>query len=162
MPGEASHNLPLKGGGRKRQLPGGGRFVSRFSRVREDTTRCRTLRRTMTDAERKLWSILRGRQLAGLSFRRQHPLGPYVADFYCPTLKLVIEVDGGQHASDVGKSPDRKHTTWLQQHGVQVLRYWNNDVLREIESVTRDIAIRVSALTGNDPHPSSPFQGEVK
>jgi very-short-patch-repair endonuclease len=93
----------------------------------------RVLRKSMTDAERKLWSLLRDRQLDGHKFRRQHPLGSYVLDFACLEQKLVVEVDGGQHAES---ERDRQRTAWLEAQGWRVIRFWNNDVLSNPESVS--------------------------
>lgn len=95
--------------------------------------RARTLRRNPTEAERKLWSILRDRQLDGRRFRRQHPIGPYIVDFICLDEKLVIEVDGGQHATQ--RDEDSERTEWLADRGYQVIRFWNNEVLSNIEGV---------------------------
>jgi very-short-patch-repair endonuclease len=89
--------------------------------------RARSLRRTSTDAERKLWYALRRKQLEGFRFRRQHPIGPYVVDLVCLSERLVIEVDGGQHAERVDY--DRERTHWLESRGYRVLRFWNHDVL---------------------------------
>jgi very-short-patch-repair endonuclease len=88
----------------------------------------RKLRLTPTDAEIRLWSRLRGKQLAGFRFRRQHPLGPYVVDFFCAEAKLIVEVDGGQHADD-----GEARTRWLEARGYRVIRFWNNDVLANTE-----------------------------
>src|SRR5712692_5383615 len=90
----------------------------------------RKLRRTPTDAEIRLWSRLRGKQLAGFRFRRQHPLGPFVVDFFCAEAKLIVEVDGGQHADD-----GEARTRWLQARGYRVIRFWNNKVLANTEGV---------------------------
>lgn len=97
----------------------------------------RRLRRTMTDAELKLWMRLRDRQLDGAKFRRQHPLGPYVLDFFCESERLVIEVDGGQHADCAAK--DEKRSAWLIAKGCRVLRFWNHDVLNNIDGVLETI-----------------------
>jgi very-short-patch-repair endonuclease len=105
------------------------------------------LRRNMTSAERKLWAALRDRQLEGIKFRRQHPLGPYVLDFFCEAHKLVIEIDGGQHASDADR--DAKRTAWLTAHGCRVLRFWNNEVLSNLSGVLTEI----SRAAGVAPHP---------
>lgn len=96
------------------------------------TLRARSLRNNPTDAEKKLWGILRAEQL-GVKFRRQHPIGPYFADFLCPERRLIIEVDGGQHADQA--EADEKRTRFLNDMGYQVLRFWNNDVIRNIEGV---------------------------
>jgi ATP-dependent helicase HrpA/adenine-specific DNA-methyltransferase len=99
----------------------------------------KNLRQTMTEAERKLWSCLRNRQFHNLKFRRQTPLPPYVADFLCESAKIIIEVDGGQHTPD----KDRVRTERLQRSGVLVLRYWNNDVLKNIAGVLEDMAVQI-------------------
>ena len=96
------------------------------------TARARYLRGNMTDAEQRLWRALRRDQLDGLSFRRQHPLGPYIVAFYCAHLLLVVDVDGGQHAEQ-RKQADERRTQWLAEKGVTVVRYWNNEVLSNLE-----------------------------
>jgi very-short-patch-repair endonuclease len=93
----------------------------------------RRLRQTPTDAENRLWLHLRRKQLRGLRFRRQHPIGRYVVDFFCPEAKLIIEVDGGQHAAR--EAADDIRTSWLEARGYRVLRFWNNDVLANTEGV---------------------------
>ena len=97
--------------------------------------RARRLRVTMTDAERKLWRTLRDRQVDGLKFRRQHPIGPYVLDFLCEERRLAVELDGGQHTAD----KDAVRTAWLADHGVRVIRFWNNDVLTNLPGVVEMI-----------------------
>jgi very-short-patch-repair endonuclease len=92
----------------------------------------RQLRTDMTDAERRLWSLLRGRRLQGTKFRRQHPCGNYILDFVCIERRLVIEADGGQHADS---DYDRRRTLWLESQGWRVLRFWNNDILANPEGV---------------------------
>jgi primosomal protein N' (replication factor Y) len=91
-----------------------------------------TLRTNATDAERRLWRVLRNRQLEGCKFRRQHPIGPYVADFACTRHQLVVEADGGQHA---GNPDDIRRTEWLESQGWRVLRFWNNEILDNTEGV---------------------------
>lgn len=100
------------------------------------TAEAKVLRRNATDAEKKLWSLLRDRQLMGWKFRRQVPLGPYIVDFYCADAKLVVEADGGQHAESAG---DETRTAWLNQNGYRVKRYWNNEVLKNPEGVIADL-----------------------
>ena len=97
----------------------------------------RRLRANPTEAERRLWALLRRRQLEGLRFRRQAPIGPYIVDFVCYSEKLVIEVDGGQHAVQVDR--DTARTRWLESQGFRVLRFWNNDVLGNSEAVFESI-----------------------
>jgi very-short-patch-repair endonuclease len=91
----------------------------------------------MTDAERALWRQLRYRQILGAKFRRQHPVGPYIADFACLDAMLIVELDGGQHAEH--RLDDERRTRVLKQHGFLVLRFWNNDVLGNVEGVVEVI-----------------------
>ena len=109
------------------------------------------LRRRMTDAEQHLWWKLRANQLNGAKFRRQHPLGTYIADFVCLEGKLVVEVDGGQHAAS---SADRIRDQWLQHRGYRILRFWNNEVLAQTSAVLHRIAEYLP------PHPNPLPQGE--
>jgi very-short-patch-repair endonuclease len=95
--------------------------------------RARKLRRNATEAEKRLWSRLRDRQLAGRKFRRQVPIGPYVVDFFCPDGELIVELDGGQHAIETER--DDKRTRWLESEGYRVIRFWNNDVLGNTDGV---------------------------
>ena len=95
----------------------------------------RKLRRDVTDAERRLWSRLRSRPL-GAQFTRQFPIGQYVADFGCRRLKLVVELDGGQHAES---ATDEQRARVIEAHGYQVIRFWNNDVLQNTEGVLQRI-----------------------
>ena len=95
--------------------------------------RARRLRREQTPAEARLWARLRGRQLHGAKFRRQVPVGPFIAEFLCKELSLVIEADGGQHGDQ--EDYDARRTAWLEAEGFQVLRFWNHDVLTDIDNV---------------------------
>jgi very-short-patch-repair endonuclease len=100
------------------------------------------MRRVATDAERKLWLLLRDRRLDGVKFRRQAPFGPYILDFVCFERRIVVEVDGGQH----GDSPsDKTRDARLRAEGFQVVRYWNNDVLKNPEGVLTDLLARLEA-----------------
>ena len=99
----------------------------------------RRLRKNATDAEQKLWSILRSRQMASLKFFRQYSVGPYILDFYCPELRLAIEVDGGQHADVYGQQHDAHRDRYLKELNIRVIRFWNNDVLQNIEGVGQKI-----------------------
>jgi very-short-patch-repair endonuclease len=114
------------------------------------------LRRDSTDAERVLWRHLKDRRLEGLKFRRQHPVGPYIVDFVCPERQLIIEVDGGQHADSVS---DEKRDAALQARGFRVLRFWNPQVLKELEGVLTTIALAATA-PHPDPLPASRGEGE--
>ncbi|BAN46602.1 endonuclease domain-containing protein [Metapseudomonas resinovorans] len=97
----------------------------------------RALRRTSTDAELYLWHRLRGRQLQGLKFRRQHPVGPFVLDFYCMETCLAVEIDGGQHYLDPRR--DQLRDGWLAEQGIRVLRFSSREALRETEAVLERI-----------------------
>lgn len=118
--------------------------------------RSRLLRKNMTDAERLLWRQLRMKQLGAYGFRRQVPVAGYIIDFVCLEAGLAIEVDGGQHASR--ESRDAKRSAELKKGGLRVLRFWNNDVLSDIESVKA--AIWQALQEANHPHPRLPPEGE--
>lgn len=99
----------------------------------------RKLRREQTDAERKLWHALRDRRFAGYKFRRQQPIGPYIADFVCFAVKLVIELDGSQHGITENAAADRVRTDFLQSEGFNVLRFWNHEMNDNFEGVMETI-----------------------
>ena len=105
--------------------------------LKSRTVRARGLRRDQTDAERKLWSMLRNRQLDGCKFRRQVAIDRYFADFACVDAKLVVELDGGQHADQA--EYDAERTRALEASGWRVIRFWNHDVLLEPEGVADTI-----------------------
>ena len=102
------------------------------------TQRSRRLRRDSTAAELKLWNRLRARTIDGCKFVRQEPIGPFIVDFVCRERRLVIEVDGGQHATD---ARDAVRDRWLSDQRYRVLRFWNNDVLGNIDGVLETIAM---------------------
>ena len=102
-----------------------------------NTKRARELRSSLTDAEQRLWHILKRRQIAGVKFRRQQPIGPFIVDFVCFDPRVVVEVDGGQHAEQLRE--DQTRTRWLEAQGYRVLRFWNNDVLANSEAVGQAI-----------------------
>jgi len=119
--------------------------------VREHLHRyARRLRRDQTDAERKLWSRLRDRRLVGARFRRQHPIGPFIADFCCTEAKLVIELDGGQHA--LQKRSDAERTAFLEAQEYRVIRFWDSDVLSNMEGVLQRI-VEALGVKGTSPSP---------
>jgi very-short-patch-repair endonuclease len=99
--------------------------------------RARRLRKPLTDAELRLWQFLRSRNLKQFKFRRQHPIGPYIADFICLEMRLIIEVDGSQHQQQ--SEYDGKRTAELEAAGYQVFRFWDNDVLTRSDSVMEAI-----------------------
>lgn len=118
----------------------------------QSTDTARKLRRDTTYPERLLWSRLRGGRLCGYKFRRQHPIGGYVADFCCEQAKLVIEVDGMTHVN-VGDK-DVRRTEALEKQGYHVLRVTNDEVLRDVDTVAEGILLRARQLCGNSQIPS--------
>jgi len=106
-------------------------------RQKSSTEKARELRKKSTDAERLLWRHLRAKQLEGLKFRRQQPIGDYIADFVSFDKQVIVEVDGSQHV--VRKAKDDHRTKWLEERGFKVLRFWNNDVMKNIAGVLRVI-----------------------
>ncbi len=95
----------------------------------------RQMRKAMTGAELKFWNAVRAHRLAGLSFRRQLPVAGYIVDFACPSHKIIVELDGFQHAEDAAADYDRQRTETLEQCGWRVLRFWNEDVVKDIDNV---------------------------
>jgi len=106
-----------------------------MSKIRKSTSFSRNLRQKQTVAESDLWKRLKSKQLEGIKFRRQQPIGPYIVDFVSFERKIVVEVDGGQHNDKERMEKDEKRTRWLEGEGFQVLRFWNNDVLTNIEGI---------------------------
>jgi very-short-patch-repair endonuclease len=113
----------------------------------------RNLRNEATDAERELWKYLRGRRLEGFRFRRQVPIAGFIADFVCPQAKLIVELDGGQHQQQ--EEYDAERSRILVVLGYRVLRYWNNAVMQDLESVVADIHRELTkSYTPPQPSPS--------
>ncbi len=117
--------------------------------------RARALRRNMTEAERQIWQILRSQQMQGHKFRRQVPIGRYIADFVCHEARLIVEIDGGQH--DRASPREAERTGFLQHEGYRVLRFWNNEVLANLDGVHATIADALARITPTQP---SPIKGE--
>ncbi len=115
--------------------------------------RARHLRKNSSEAENRLWHALRQRQIGDAKFRRQVPFGPCVADFACLSAKLIIEVDGGQHAARAKE--DERRDTWFAARGYRTLRFWNNEVFETLEAVLEAIAKSLQRT----PHPNPPPQG---
>lgn len=109
----------------------------------------RELRQSSTEAEQKLWYHLRSGRLNGHKFRRQHPIPPYVVDFYCDAKRVVVELDGSQHNEPV----DRKRTLYLESQGLKVLRFWDNEALQPTEAVLEEI-VRILDNRTLTPSPS--------
>lgn len=108
----------------------------------------RNLRQNQTDAEQRLWSHLRNRQLEGYKFKRQYWIENYIVDFVCIERQIVVELDGGQHANEPVAANDQKRSAFLEAHGFKVLRFWNNEIFDNIEGV------RESILAALQTHPS--------
>ncbi len=113
--------------------------MTRFNRALLKTERARQLRADATTSERKLWAHLRGSQMNGFAFRRQHPVGPYVLDFYCAAARLAIELDGDQHGTEAGLAYDGARTGFLNQKRVRVIRFGNHELNENFDGVRDEI-----------------------
>ena len=123
------------------------------------TQKARQLRSQATDAERHLWQRLRGNQ-TGFAFRRQYPVGNYIADFACVAIKLLIELDGGQHADS--RAYDDRRDQWLRDQGFLVMRFWNHSVFEETDAVVEAIWRKACELAGGgSPSQPPPQVGEA-
>ena len=109
--------------------------IKKKSMKNKINTLARNLRKRSTDTERFLWKYLRTKQLEGFKFRRQQPIGSYIVDFVCFEKKIVIEADGGQHSESREREKDKKRDKWLRGQGFKVLRFWDNEILNNIEDV---------------------------
>jgi very-short-patch-repair endonuclease len=127
---------------------------------RNNIDKSRKLRRNQTEAEKKLWTLLRNRQLAGVKFRRQSPVSGYILDFYAPQYKLNIEADGGQHYEDKGKQRDEIRTRELSKLGIETIRFSDRDILTNIEGVYEAIKKAIEKRCPTPSPPSSPPWGE--
>ncbi|HHT9107595.1 MAG TPA: endonuclease domain-containing protein [Candidatus Wunengus sp. YC63] len=111
------------------------------------------LRKRPTEAEKFMWRYLRSRQLRGLKFRRQEPIGNYVVDFVCYEKKIIVEIDGGQHCAERDGNRDR----WLESQDFKILRFWNTEVLKNAQGVWE--VIRKNCLSCDSPSPAPPIKG---
>ena len=118
----------------------------------DEATLAKNLRKRSTDAERLLWKYLRIKQIEGLKFRRLEPIGNYILDFVCYEKQLILEADGGQHSTEV----DANRDAWLNSQGFKILRFWNHDVLLNIEGVLE--VIRRSCIEAGSPSPTPPIK----
>ena len=116
-------------------------------------SRARDLRRDATTPERRLWAILRGRNVGDAKFRRQQRNGPFFADFVCQSARLLVEVDGESHSGDAAERDDRRRTAYLEQEGYRVLRFTNTDVMQHLDAVSSAI---LAALAPSPSHPAMP------
>jgi very-short-patch-repair endonuclease len=125
--------------------------------------RRRQLRREQNEAERLVWSFLRRRRLGGLKFRRQHPLGPFITDFYCAASKLIVELDGSSHDSAARAREDRRRQHLLEARGLKVMRFLNDDVYSNLEAVLEAIfeAATGRKLVWGPDGPEDPEDGQT-
>jgi deoxyribose-phosphate aldolase len=137
---------------------GEGSFKITYTREDEAAARALQLRKRMTGPELALWDRLRGKALGGVKFRRQHPIGPYIVDFFAASLGLAIEVDGESHVGAERDEHDRRRDAFLRTHGIEVLRIPNDEALRNIDGVTASIA-RVIEQSQRRPSPTPPTGG---
>jgi very-short-patch-repair endonuclease len=117
--------------------------------------RRKELRRNQTDAERALWAQVRNRRLLGMRFLRQYSVGPYILDFYCPSIRMAVELDGGQHNDPEGKKHESVRSEFLLAQGIEVLRFWNHEVLQNMQGVLAKLEARL-------PSPNSPQPKKVR
>jgi very-short-patch-repair endonuclease len=117
-------------------------------KVIDNTIKARRFRKEQTEAERVLWQKLRNRELGGYKFRRQVPIGPYVVDFFCKSARLVIEVDGGQHAER--EAFDKQRDQYLRENSYEVVRFWNNEILGNLEGVLESLTVPLPSGEGNN------------
>jgi very-short-patch-repair endonuclease len=117
------------------------------------------MRTSQTDAERKIWSILRGRNLSGFKFRRQHPVEGYILDFYCVSHRLAVELDGGQHCDPQARRYDEARTMRLKELEINVLRFWDDEVLKFSDAVADEILRQILLRPSPQPSPGVPGEG---
>ena len=126
----------------------------------EQLKNARRLRRDMTVPERLLWGKLRDRRLCGLKFRRQHPFGPYVLDFFCLSANLALELDGETHAGRA--EHDEQRTNYLASQGVRVLRIHNDDLVGDLDNVLEAILLACGIPLDGEPSPARPSLGSLR
>jgi len=126
-------------------------MTSRFDRTRFKTSTARRQRQDSTTVERRLWYRIRNGQIDGDRFRRQHPAGPYVLDFYCSELRLAIELDGGQHNAGSQVARDQHRDAWFAERGIVVPRFWNCDVTENMIGVVEKISLIANELSQQEP-----------
>jgi very-short-patch-repair endonuclease len=159
MPANVSKPPPERGRTASAASLVGVRSPVQYNRTRTKTARARRLRSESTEVEKRLWSKLRDGRLDGLGFRRQHPAGPYILDFYCPQLRLSIELDGSQHQQT--ELRDAKRTAWLRRCGVTELRFWNNDVTRNLVGVLEKILDTAAELNAAGRTPTRRWRADL-
>jgi very-short-patch-repair endonuclease len=138
--------------------------TERTSKVRKARSHLRAyardMRREPTDAEKKFWRLVRDRRLAGSKFKRQYPIGRYIADFVCLEAKLIVELDGGRHAEQ--QAYDAVRDAFLAAEGFHVLRFWNSDVLTNADGIAERLFHLLKGGGAPSPQPSPPETGEME
>ena len=157
---EAASPPPERGRSARAASRVGVNLASRFNRTVPKTTRARQLRRDLTNVEMRLWQRLRNKQL-GADFRRQHPAGRFILDFYCSALQLATELDGGQHAQATAMARDSVRTRWLEERGVVMLRFWNSDVMQNLPGVLEVIAVKIAELQRSKLTPTRRWRADL-
>ncbi|MFA6042742.1 MAG: endonuclease domain-containing protein [Patescibacteria group bacterium] len=120
------------------------------------TSQARALRKNQTETEAILWQHLRAHRFSGVKFRRQYPIGPYIADFCAPSCRLIVEVDGSGHEVPEQRMHDVRRDTWLSEQGWKVLRFWNNEVGSELEAVLEKIFESIPQIQNMDAEGKNP------
>ncbi|MGI9229865.1 MAG: endonuclease domain-containing protein [Gammaproteobacteria bacterium] len=147
-PADSTNSSPLEGEpvaqGRSPQWLRWGDIKRQYTTTSKKNAN--SLRKSQTDAENLLWYHLRNKQLDGHKFRRQQPIGNYIVDFVCMSQKLVVELDGGQHAEQQAR--DKERDTWLHKQGYRILRFWNNDVIENCYGVLETIDLALGGSLG--------------
>lgn len=150
---------PLEGGQTRNASRGGYEKLADHQYETTNIDLAKQMRKESTEGEKLLWNYLSGKKIDGVKFRRQQPIGNYIADFFCSSEKLIIEVDGGQHNDEQAKAYDAERTAFLEQAGYRVLRFWNNDILHNIEGVYDTIVSTISTPPESAKADSAPPQG---
>ena len=134
----------------------------KFLHTKDHLEFVKSLRKSQTDAERFLWKYLRNRRFRGLKFRRQFPIGRYILDFFCVEKRLAIELDGGQHSRDTVLKKDKTRGEFLQRFNITVIRFWDNDVLTNLDGVLQRLEKKISKKANDLTPPSPERRGEIK
>jgi very-short-patch-repair endonuclease len=156
---ESNSPLPLAGEGLGERVSGAKAAEDESERKARLLTNAKTLRTHQTETEQRLWYHLRAHRFMDLKFKRQKPIGRFIVDFVCEEHRLIIELDGGQHSEQAAY--DQQQDAWLRGQGYTVLRFWNIDVMQNLEGVLEQIRITIALTLSPSPSPAS-GRGELK